>query len=150
MTVRSGYCSTPGHDDRDGRLYPRGWLCGDCAPGSAPPGLQQPAALAVTIIETPGPCCYCGTGSYLAGPDGRPVHLCCAAWSAVIADGHRCPACQIAGIYVRWAADPRTRDKPAPKLPRVMPLPRFLSDGITPYVPDPPAPARRLRVVRPD
>lgn len=31
--MNPGFCSTPGHQDRPGRLYPCGWRCERCRPG---------------------------------------------------------------------------------------------------------------------
>lgn len=55
--MTAGYCSTPGHQDRDARLYARGWCCPGCAPAPDPPGRY---CLAI---------CYCGTCIHR----GRPV-----------------------------------------------------------------------------
>jgi hypothetical protein len=132
-------CTKPGHGDRPARLYPGGRFCGECAPATTVQVQPVPEGETLTRAATSGGCRYCGDPAYLADSQGRTVHGCCLAWAAVIADGHPCPSCQAR----RWLENPR-RGRMMP------PLPRFLSDGVTPFIPGPPVPpARHLTVVPP-
>jgi hypothetical protein len=92
---------------------------------------------AMCQTDTTGPCRYCGVMSY-GGDDEGPAHDCCWAWRKVIAAGHRCPACQIAGYVMSQSAylSERTGNPRQVRLPvHPPPLPMTLPDG-SPFVPE--------------
>jgi hypothetical protein len=51
------------------------------------------ASTAISSLEQPGPCRYCGRPSWLTDHNG-PLHPCCQLWADELAAGKTCPVCE--------------------------------------------------------
>lgn len=130
MTAPCGICGRS-----PAGLYPAGRRCAACAPGGRLPSGWRPETERTRAVSRPGACRFCRRPSWHRDTLGA-VHDCCLAWRHVIAAGYPCPACQVAEYVMK---QPVTWPDGSPRqvrLPRLLPLPRFLPDG-TPYVPFP-------------